>query len=81
MVEHVVLVLPERDAAERLADGLRGRGLAVDVHRDALAGDDDAEDAQWLAVVAVPASDEPLVDRAGLEDLAAQFDGWVEPAG
>lgn len=53
-VRHV-LVLPDRDAAEAAAEAL-GERFALDEEprllRDALAGEDDAEDAQWLVVLA-----------------------------
>ena len=52
-VRHV-LVLPDRDAAEEVVDALRERfgvGEEPQLVRDALAGEDDAEDAQWLVVL------------------------------
>jgi hypothetical protein len=76
-VRHV-LVLPDRDAAEEVAALLAERfPLAEEprVVRDALAGEDDAEDAQWLVVVEDPA-DALAADQ--LDALAARFDGWVE---
>lgn len=52
-VRHV-LVLPDRDAAEEVAQAL-GERFGLDEEpllvRDALAGEDDAEDAQWLVVL------------------------------
>lgn len=52
-VRHV-LVLPDRDAAEEVAEALEER-FGVDEEprlvRDALAGEDDAEDAQWLVLL------------------------------
>lgn len=52
-VRHV-LVLPDRDAAEEAAQAL-GERFGIDEEprlvRDALAGEDDAEDAQWLVVL------------------------------
>ncbi len=52
-VRHV-LVLPDRDAAEEVVEAL-GERFGVDEEpqlvRDALAGEDDAEDAQWLVVL------------------------------
>jgi hypothetical protein len=76
-VRHV-LVLPDRDAAEEVAGLLSERfSLAEEPRlvRDALAGEDDAEDAQWLVVVEDPGA-ALAADR--LDALAAQFDGWVE---
>lgn len=43
--------------------------------RDALAGEDDAEDAQWLVVVEDPRGS---LDPAALDALAARFEGWLE---
>lgn len=56
-VRHV-LVLPDRDAAEEAAEAVGDRfGLDEEPQlvRDALAGEDDAEDAQWLVVLTDPA--------------------------
>ncbi|AZM50668.1 hypothetical protein DMB38_09475 [Streptomyces sp. WAC 06738] len=72
-----VLVLPDRDAAEEVAGlaverfGLAGEPQLI---RDALAGEDDAEDAQWLVVV----EDAREEAAAGLEELAESYDGWLE---
>lgn len=76
-VRHV-LVLPDRDAAEEVALALGERFGVVEeprLVRDALAGEDDAEDAQWLVVVEDPEA------RLGAEDLdafVADWDGWRE---
>ncbi|GES29479.1 hypothetical protein San01_19660 [Streptomyces angustmyceticus] len=43
--------------------------------RDALAGEDDAEDAQWLVVVE---DRDAAHDPAQLDDLAAEYEGWRE---
>ncbi|AZM53195.1 hypothetical protein DMA15_11805 [Streptomyces sp. WAC 01529] len=76
-VRHV-LVLPDRDAAEEVAEELPDRfGVAEEPQlvRDALAGEDDAEDAQWLVVVEDP---ESRLDPAALDELAAAYEGWLE---
>lgn len=76
-VRHV-LVLPDRDAAEEAAEELGERfGITEEPQlvRDALAGEDDAEDAQWLVVVEDP--DGRLAARE-LDEFAAQWDGWRE---
>ncbi|WP_433547743.1 hypothetical protein ACQPZG_23740 [Streptomyces sp. CA-294286] len=76
-VRHV-LVLPDRDAAEEVAQELADRfGTAEEPQlvRDALAGEDDAEDAQWLVVVEDP---ERRFDAAALDALAAEHEGWLE---
>ncbi|MET8470784.1 hypothetical protein ABZY90_16315 [Streptomyces sp. NPDC006422] len=76
-VRHV-LVLPDRDAAEEAAEALRERfGVTEEPQlvRDALAGEDDAEDAQWLVVV------EDADERLGageLDEFAAEWEGWRE---
>ncbi|WP_344562351.1 hypothetical protein [Streptomyces axinellae] len=76
-VRHV-LVLPDRDAAEEVAAELELRlGLAEEPQlvRDALAGEDDAEDAQWLVVLEDPHA---AHDRALLDSLASAHEGWLE---
>lgn len=78
MNERHVLVLPDRDAAEEVAAALAERFALDDeprLVRDALAGEDDAEDAQWLVVVEDPA--EQLV-AAELHGLAEEYEGWLE---
>ncbi|MFD7032140.1 hypothetical protein ACIQWR_06235 [Streptomyces sp. NPDC098789] len=73
-----VLVLPDRDAADEVARELVDRfGLPEEPQlvREALAGEDDAEDAQWLVVVEDP---KELLDTTALDDLAADHDGWLE---
>ncbi|MEW1719908.1 hypothetical protein [Streptomyces sp. NPDC093109] len=76
-VRHV-LVLPDRDAAEEVAQAL-GERFAVreepQLVRDALAGEDDAEDAQWLVVVEDP---EARLDGGELDAFVADWDGWRE---
>jgi hypothetical protein len=76
-VRHV-LVLPDRDTAEEVAGELADRfGVAEEPQlvRDALAGEDDAEDAQWLVVVEDPAG---RLDSATLDAFAAEYEGWLE---
>ncbi|GAA2227457.1 hypothetical protein GCM10010232_11400 [Streptomyces amakusaensis] len=71
-------MLPDRDAAEEVARELAdGFGVAEEPQlvRDALAGEDDAEDAQWLVVVEDPAA---RLDPAALDALVAEYDGWLE---
>ncbi|WP_173260836.1 hypothetical protein [Streptomyces pacificus] len=76
-VRHV-LVLPDRDAAEEVLEAIGDR-FGVDdeprLVRDALAGEDDAEDAQWLVVVEDP---EARLSPAELDDFVAGWDGWRE---
>ncbi|MFI5764463.1 hypothetical protein ACIA8F_26480 [Streptomyces sp. NPDC051563] len=76
-VRHV-LVLPDRDAAGEVAREVVDRfGLPEEPQlvRDALAGEDDAEDAQWLVVVEDPRE---RLDATALDELAAEYDGWLE---
>lgn len=76
-VRHV-LVLPDRDAAEEVAGELADRfGVAEEPQlvRDALAGEDDAEDAQWLVVVEDPAG---RLDPTALDAFAEEYEGWLE---
>ncbi|MFJ7159763.1 hypothetical protein ACIQUQ_33085 [Streptomyces sp. NPDC101118] len=73
-----VLVLPDRDAAEEVAEEVADRfgiGEEPQLVRDALAGEDDAEDAQWLVVVEDPGA---RLDPAALDELAAEYEGWLE---
>lgn len=76
-VRHI-LVLPERDAAEEVAEEVAERlGLAEEPQpvREALAGEDDAEDAQWLVVLEDPTG---RYDAAALSALAERYEGWLE---
>ncbi|MCG8968334.1 hypothetical protein AB0L50_16370 [Streptomyces flaveolus] len=76
-VRHV-LVLPDRDAAEEAAQELGERfGLAEEPQlvRDALAGEDDAEDAQWLVVLR---DEGERLDPGALDEFAREWDGWRE---
>ncbi|MBT2368301.1 hypothetical protein J7E88_23985 [Streptomyces sp. ISL-10] len=78
MSERHVLVLPDRDAAEDAAEELAGRFGVTDepqLVRDALAGEDDAEDAQWLVVVEDP---DGRLDAHALDEFAAEYEGWLE---
>ncbi|MEU4964101.1 MULTISPECIES: hypothetical protein [Streptomyces] len=76
-VRHV-LVLPDREAAEEVAAQLELRlGLTEEPElvREALAGEDDAEDAQWLVILEDPHA---TYDPALLNSLAAEHEGWLE---
>ncbi|URM91435.1 hypothetical protein LUW75_17295 [Streptomyces sp. MRC013] len=76
-VRHV-LVLPDREAAEEAAEALVDRyGLDEEPQlvRDALAGEDDAEDAQWLLVVEDP---DGRLSATRMDDFAAEWEGWRE---
>ncbi|WP_042402941.1 hypothetical protein [Streptacidiphilus carbonis] len=74
-----VLVLPDRDAAEAVAERLSEEHPSLpepELHREALAGEDDAEDAQWLVVLQPPLP--AALTAAGLDALASAEDGWLE---
>lgn len=71
-------MLPDRDAAQEAAGELADRfGVTEEPQlvRDALAGEDDAEDAQWLLVVEDP---DRRLDSAALDAFAEEYEGWLE---
>jgi hypothetical protein len=73
-----LLVLPDRESAEEAARSLVERfGPTTEPRlvRDALAGEDDAEDAQWLVVVDDP---EERWDAAALDAFVSEWEGWLE---
>ncbi|WAU79720.1 hypothetical protein O1Q96_08175 [Streptomyces sp. Qhu-G9] len=76
-VRHV-LVLPDRGAAEEAAQAL-GERFRLDEEpqlvRDALAGEDDAEDAQWLLVLR---DEDGRLDARELDEFVEEWDGWRE---
>lgn len=84
MSEHLI-VFPDRDDAERIAEELREEGFTeVRVVREQLAGEDDAEDHEWAVYVReAMVADEASAVGAGLRSrfqaLAEEFDGWYEP--
>ena len=76
-VRHV-LVLPDRDAAEEAAEALGERFGVVEeprLLRDALAGEDEDEDAQWLVVLL---GEDGRLEPAELNAFAEEWDGWRE---
>lgn len=76
-VRHV-LVLPDRDAAEEVVGELADRFGVLEepqLVRDALAGEDDAEDAQWLVVIEDARA---RLDPVALDAFAAEYEGWLE---
>jgi hypothetical protein len=78
-----LLVIPERDAAEAVAEAaasLTGAPAAPEVVREALSGEDDAEDVQWLVVLEAPGSGWSSSMLRQLHDLAHDAGGWVEAA-
>ncbi|MFH9348191.1 hypothetical protein [Kitasatospora sp. NPDC017646] len=78
-----LLVLPDRDAADEAAEelGAAHPDLAEpEIVRDALAGEDDAEDAQWLVVLDPPSTGWTPTLLHSLDTLATSHDGWREEA-
>ena len=84
VTEHLI-VLPDRDLAERIAAELRDEGFTeVRVEREELVGEDDAEAAEW----AVHVREDNVLDDPGnatesglrerFEALAAEHDGWYD---
>lgn len=73
--EHL-LVFPDRDVADEVADELRDRGFGeVRVVREALAGEDDSEDHEW-AVHVVTSGGAAVAGELRL--LAGQHEGWYD---
>lgn len=84
VTEHIV-VLPDREVAERIAADLRDEGFTeVRVEREALAGEDDAEAVEWAVYVREDnVLDDPgAATESGLrerfETLALEHDGWYD---
>ena len=76
--EHL-LVLPDRDVAEEVAEELAAEGFAeVRVVREALAGEDDAEDHEWAVYVRDAEGSDAAASRSRLEALAVACDGWYD---
>ncbi|MBG0817021.1 MULTISPECIES: hypothetical protein [Planomonospora] len=76
-----LLVFADRDDAEEVAETVAEEFPALDlpaVVRETLAGEDDAEDAQWLAVVEDPDETLSSADLARLTELAEEYGGWRE---
>lgn len=83
MTEHL-MVFPDRDDAERVADDLIDEGfLDVRVVREALAGEDDGEDHEWAVHVVEERQSEDTDPDVGVRErfvaLAEEFDGWYDP--
>ncbi|MEV4014044.1 hypothetical protein AB0J35_26450 [Nonomuraea angiospora] len=72
-----LLVFAERDDAEEVAETLGEWFPALGVPRvvrETLAGEDDAEDAQWLVVV--EGLDEGALPK--VDELVERYEGWRE---
>lgn len=84
MTEYLML-FPERDVAERIADELRDEMDFTDVRvvREALAGEEDDEDHEWGVYVNNETVDDPASGAAhGLaerfQQLAEENGGWLD---
>lgn len=83
-VTEYLLVFPERDDADEVAEQLREEDFdGVRVVREALAGEDDSEAHDWVVHVRVDTIDDPssavaqaLVER--FEAITAERDGWLD---
>ncbi|MFE6055753.1 hypothetical protein ACFQ6N_33845 [Kitasatospora sp. NPDC056446] len=78
-----LLVLSDRDTAEEAAEELAATQPdlgELEIVRDALAGEDDAEDAQWLVVVEAPDTGWTPALLHVLDALAVEHEGWREEA-
>ncbi|GIH79150.1 hypothetical protein [Planobispora longispora] len=76
-----LLVFADRDAAEEVAEAVAEEFPALEtpaVVRETLAGEDDAEDAQWVVAVEDPEDTLEPDDQAWLDELAEQYEGWRE---
>lgn len=85
VVSEHLLVFPDRDVAEEVAADLRDEGFTeVRVVREALSGEDDAEDHEWAVYVREDnVADESGPVEGGLRDrfeaLAEEHGGWYDP--
>ncbi|MFI6097343.1 HAD-IA family hydrolase [Lentzea sp. NPDC051213] len=75
----VLLILPDRDEAEELATELLADGWGpCAVHRDMLAGEDDAEDVDWVIELTTAPDGAPASARRDeLDALAERHDGFT----
>ena len=83
VADEVLLVLPEREDAERIAKDLAERGWApAAVHKELLAGEDDAEAADWVVELLTAPDGLPAGSRRGwLDALAEEHDGFTSDNG
>jgi len=76
-------VLPERQDAEQLAKSLAEQGWApAVVHKELLAGEDDAEAADWVVELLTAPDGRPAGSRRDwLDTLAEEHDGFTSDNG
>jgi len=76
----VLLILPDRDEAEELAQELLADGWGpCAVHRDMLAGEDDAEDVDWvIELTTAPDGTPASAHRDRLDEVAERHDGFTD---
>lgn len=75
----VLVTLPDREDAVELAEQLLEQGYEpCRVHRDMLAGEDDAEDADWvIEVLTGPHGGPAVFDEPHLGLLAEDYGGFA----
>ncbi|MBB5805966.1 hypothetical protein F4560_005734 [Saccharothrix ecbatanensis] len=75
----LLLVLHDREDAEEAARKLAAAGWSpCAVHKDLLAGEDDAEDADWVVELITGPGGRIASELRGLvEEMAARYDGFV----
>ncbi|WP_308251212.1 hypothetical protein [Streptomonospora nanhaiensis] len=75
----VLVTLADREDAEELAEQLLDQGYApCTVHRDMLAGEDDAEDVDWVIEVRTgPHGGPAALDEPHLHQLAEDYGGFA----
>jgi hypothetical protein len=84
MSEHL-LVFPDRETADEVAAELSDEGFTeIRVVREALSGEDDAEDHEWgVYILEEMVADESGAVEGGLRDrfaaLADERGGWYDP--
>ena len=83
VADQVLLVLPEREDAERIAAELAADGWQpAAVHKELLAGEDDAEAADWVVeLVTAPDGRPASTRRAWLDALADEHEGFTSDHG
>ncbi len=78
-IEHL-LVFADRDVADAVADSIDRHDYArVQVIREALAGEDDAEAHEWAVYIVDERLDsDEETERQRMASLATQNDGWYD---